>query len=49
VAELVKGYDQKQCEILEHVPGDGGISPVSALDFIHRDDEPGPMQEYVNS
>ena len=49
MAKLVEHHDKKQRQILEHVPGDGGILSRSAADFKGGHQKPGPMQEQINS
>jgi hypothetical protein len=48
VPELMQHYDQKQRQILEDVPGNRGVIPLAALDFIHRHQKPGKMQIQIN-
>ena len=37
VSELMHQNDQEQRQILQHVPGDGGIAALPALDFVDCD------------
>jgi hypothetical protein len=49
MAELVEQNDQEQGKILQHVPGDGGVSSAAALDYVYGQEKPGPMQENIDS
>ena len=49
VTKLMQRNDQEQREILHHIPGNRGIAPLAAADFISRNQKPGPMQEYIDS
>ena len=49
VAEFMKRHNQKQRQILQHVPGERGIVSFPALDFKRCHQKPGPMQEHINS
>jgi hypothetical protein len=42
-------HKRKQSKILEDVPDDRGIPALSALDFVGGDEEPRPVEEYINS
>jgi len=42
-------HNEKERQILEHVPGYGGISFRSAADFKRREQKPGPMQVHINA
>jgi hypothetical protein len=42
-------HDQKQRQILQDVPGDGGVPALPALNFVCGHYEPGPMQEEIDS
>ena len=45
---LMQHHDEKQRQILQHVPGERGITFRSAADFKRRDEKPGPMQEQID-
>jgi hypothetical protein len=49
VSELVQQHKRKQGKILENVPNDRGIPALSALDLVGGDEEPRPVEEYINS
>jgi hypothetical protein len=42
--ELVHQYNAKQGEVFEQIPERGTVFTASCVHFIHRDNEPGPMQ-----
>src|SRR5215469_18266092 len=45
----MNGDNYKQRDVLSNVPANGRVGPESTSDFIHRDQEPRPMQEDVDS
>ena len=49
MAELVEHHNKEECQVLEHVPGDGGIASGAVSDFVGRYQEPGPMQKEVDA
>ncbi len=49
VAELVKHHNQEEGQILQHIPSEGRVARVSAIDLKYRHHKPGPMQEHINS
>jgi hypothetical protein len=49
MSELMQQHNQKQRQILQHVPGDRGITSFSNLDFVRGHHEPGPMEKYIDS
>jgi len=49
VAEFVRGDNEEQCEVLENIPGDGGVTSAARVDLEHGDKEPGPVHEYIDA
>ena len=49
MAKFMKGHDEKQRQIFENIPADRRIASRPAVDFKHRHQKPGPMQEDINS
>jgi hypothetical protein len=45
----MRQHNHEQRQILQRVPGNGGVPAFLALDFNGRDQKPGPMQKDVNS
>jgi hypothetical protein len=42
-------HNEKERQILERVPGYGGISLGSAADFKRREQKPGPMHVHIDA
>jgi hypothetical protein len=42
-------HNKEQHQILNHVPGDRGISSGSGVDFEHCYQKPGPVQKHINA
>jgi hypothetical protein len=49
MAEFVNQDDEEQSQIFQDVPKYGRVAARPALDLVHRDEKPGPMQENINS
>ena len=47
--ELVHQHNQKQRQIFQDVPDDRSVPALPALYFVCCHDEPGPMQEEIDS
>jgi hypothetical protein len=45
----MKGNDHEERKILEHIPGDGRVAMVPALDFKGGHQKPGPVQKYIDT
>jgi hypothetical protein len=41
-------HNEKERQILQHVPGERGIAFGPVADFKRRDQKPRPMQEQIN-
>jgi hypothetical protein len=41
-------HNKKERQILQHVPGYGGINLRSVADFERREQKPVPMQVHIN-
>jgi hypothetical protein len=48
VTELVHEHNQKEQQVLHHVPGERGVISRPAIDFEDGYEKPRPMQKYIH-
>ena len=49
MSELMHEHDQEERKIFEDVPGDRRVASGAALNLVNRNQEPPPMQKYIDS
>jgi hypothetical protein len=49
MSELMHQDDQEERNIFEDIPGDGRVASGAALNLVNRNQEPPPMQKYIDS